>query len=259
MNLSSQPLHVETAGPADRPAVVLVHPLTANMRFWDAQAAALSQAFRVVRLDLPGHGSSAWTGGTLRLEDLAQRVIDAIDRLGLDQVHYCGLSIGGMVGMELALRHGQRFRSLTLSNCLPHLGQPQLWEERARSALAGRLREVVGLSLPRWLSAGYLQREPETAAKLLETAVGTDPDAYAAFCRLLGSVDLRDDVARIAVPTLVIGGSQDVATPAVACEALAAVIPRAQFVALDGAHFCNLECPAAYNEVLLRFFQGGGA
>lgn len=254
---STQPLHLDISGPVDGPAVVLVHPFTANTRFWDAQAAALSQVFRVVRPDLPGHGSSAWTGGEIGLEDLAQRIIDAIDRLGLDRVHYCGLSIGGMVGMELALRHGQRLRSLTLSNCLPHLGQPQLWGERAQSALTGKLREVVGLSLPRWLSAAYLQKEPEAAAKLLESAVCTNPDAYAAFCQLLGSIDLRDDIARITVPTLVIGGSQDIATPAVACETMAAAIPRARFVTLDGAHFCNLECPASYNEALLRFFQDG--
>ena len=254
----TEPLHAEISGPVDRPAVVLVHPLGASTRFWDAQVAALSRVFRVLRLDLPGHGDSGWAGGELGLDDLARRIIDAIDRQGLNQVHYCGLSIGGMAGMEIALRHGQRLHSLTLSNCLPHLGQPQLWEDRSRAALAGKLHELVGFSMPRWLSAGYLQKEPETAAKLLRIAVSTNPGAYAAFCRLLGSVDLRNDLAQITVPTMVIAGIQDAATPAAACEAMSAGIPHARFVALAGAHFCNLECPEAYSATLIRFFQDVG-
>lgn len=239
--------------------MVLVHPLAADLRFWDAQAAVLSEAFQVLRLDLPGHGRSAWTGGELSLDDLAHCVLGAIDRIGVDQVHYCGLSIGGMVGMELALRHPKRVSSLALSKFLAHLGQTQLWEERAQEALAGKLRDLVGLSVPRWVTPAYLRQQPEAAARLLATAACTDPHAYAAFCRLLGSIDLRGEVARIAVPTLVIAGSLDIATPAPACEALAAAMPHAQFVTLDSAHFSNLECPASYSETLLRFFQGSCA
>lgn len=248
------PLHLEVSGPAGEPIVMLVHPLAADLHFWDAQVIALSTRFRVATLDLPGHGRSPWSGGALDVEVLGRMVIDAMDSIGAEAVHYCGLSIGGMVGMWLATHHPSRLRSLVLSNCLPHLGNPQMWEGRAEAAKAGSMREIASASAARWVSPGFAQAHPSAMGRLLDSAAAMDATAYAAYCRLLGSIDIRNSLARIAVPTLVIGGTQDLATPAPACEAMAAAIPQAKFVTLHGAHFSNLECPDRYAEVLHDFF-----
>ncbi len=244
----------ELSGAEDGPVAVFSNSLGTNFRMWDPQTVALEGRFRVLRYDTRGHGGTAVTPGPYSVEQLGRDVLRLLDALDLDRVHFCGLSLGGMIGMWLGVNAPERLHSLVLANTAARIGTVDGWNARIE-----RIREV-GLAaaapsiLERWLSPEFRLRSPELCQVLECMLVATPAEGYVACCAALRDADLREAIAAIRLPVLVIGGAKDMATQPADTRAVAERIPGARYAELDTAHLSNLEATAKFNAELLRFW-----
>jgi len=240
-------------GAVSAPVVVLANSLGTNLRMWDGQIEALTEHFRVLRYDMRGHGASSLSEGAIDIERLAQDVLALLDGLSLERVHFCGLSLGGMVGLWLGARASQRLNRLVLCNTAPLIGPASLWNDRIdavqQHGMAGIALKVLG----RWLSPSFRERDFETAARFWEMLLETTRDGYVAACRAVRDMDLRDCVADVCVPTLIVAGELDQATPAAEARWLAGHIHAAQYVELPAAHLSNVEAEGRFNASVVQF------
>lgn len=238
-------------GDPDAPPLVLLHSLGSDSSMWRPQAEALADAFRVVRIDARGHGDAPSPTGPYTVEDLGRDVLDVADQLGLGSFHLCGVSMGGLTALWLAVHHGDRLRSLTAANTAARVGSADGWADRVaqvrRHGLAG-IRDDV---LARFFAPGFAHRWPAAFAEAQQAFTRADDDGYAACCAALATADLRDEVARIAVPTLLVAGELDVPTPPSDAAWLHARIPDSRLVVLaDASHLSNLDQPDAFTAAL---------
>jgi len=234
------------------PSLVLASSLGTTWELWDAQLPSLVEDFRVVRYDHPGHGRSPIPDASLTVESLADGVVELIDALDLERVSFCGLSLGGMVGMALALRAPERVDRLVLCCTAAHLGPVEGWYERAEVVRARGTSAIAGAVLGRWFTQRFRDESPVTIARFREMLEGTPAEGYAACCEAIARWDARSDVSAIRAPTLVISGEDDVATPPEDGAFLAGSIPDAELTVLpECAHLANVEQPALFTRALL--------
>jgi 3-oxoadipate enol-lactonase len=237
-------VHHVVDGPPDAPAVVLSHSLGASVDFWEPQVAALARRFRVVRYDLRGHGRSPVPPGPYQIADLGGDLVALLDRLGLARAHLCGLSLGGMLSLWVAAHHPARVDRLVVCCASALLGPPASWAERAALVRARGTAAVADAVAARWVTPGFRERHPERVATLRAMIAATPTEGYAACCGAIERMDLRPDLGAIRAPTLTIAGAQDPATPPEHLAAIAAAIPGARTVVIDGAaHAANVEQP----------------
>jgi 3-oxoadipate enol-lactonase / 4-carboxymuconolactone decarboxylase len=247
-------LHHVLEGPADAPVLAFGSSLGTTLAMWDDQAAALAVRFQVLRFDHRGHGGSPVPPGPYTVEEMAGDVVALLDRLGIERASYCGLSLGGMVGMRLALEHPDRVERLVLCSTSAHLAPPEMWTERAAAVREHGLEPQVAAAIDRWLTPDA----PRAAAARLEAMLRSiDAEGYAAGCEAIATHDLRGRLAAIRAPTLAIAAADDPATPPPHLEAIAGEIPGARLdVIADARHLLNVERPDAFNRALLGFFDG---
>jgi 3-oxoadipate enol-lactonase len=241
--VASVALHHQAAGP-DRAHVALMGgSLGATLELWDAQEGPLAERLRVVRFDHRGHGGSPVPPGPYSIAGLGGDVLALMDTLGAERASYCGLSMGGMVGMWLAAHAPERLERLVLICTAAHLPPPEAWAERAAAVLAAGTVEVVADGvLARWLTPEFAREHPEVVAWLRSMLVATPPEGYAGCCRAIERMDLRGDLPRIQAPTLVVAAAQDTSTPPEHGEAIAAAIPGARFELVSpSAHIAAVE------------------
>jgi 3-oxoadipate enol-lactonase len=242
--VSAVELHHVVTGRADGPVVVLSNSLGATHGMWDANVSALEEHFRVVRYDTRGHGRSPVPPGPYSIDDLADDVVALLDHLGVDRAHFVGLSLGGMTGMRLAARDPERVDRLVVLCTGAHLTPSSGWTDRAATVRAGGTEAVAEAVVARWFTPGYLEANPEVKASCEATVAGTPAEGYAGCCEVIAAMDLRDDLASIAAPTLAIAGADDPATPPPHLEAIAdAVTDGRLLVVPDAAHLANAQQP----------------
>jgi 3-oxoadipate enol-lactonase len=239
---------------AEGPVVVFSNSLGTNLRMWDPQAAALEGRFQVLRYDTRGHGQTAVTPGPYSVEQLGGDVLRLLDALGLERVHFCGLSLGGMIGMWLGVHAPERLDSLVLANTAALIGTEAAWNARIERIRETGLAAVAPSILERWLSPEFRSRSPELCQSLESMLVSTPTEGYVACCAALRDADLREAIAAIRLPVLVIGGAKDQATPPAETRSVAERIPGARYAELDTAHLSNLEATAEFNAQLFRFW-----
>jgi 3-oxoadipate enol-lactonase len=234
-------LHYEEAGSGH--VVLMGASLGTTVAMWDEQVAALAERFRVVRFDHRGHGGSPVVPGPYTIGAMGGDVVALLDSLGVERASFAGLSIGAMVGIWVAANAPERVERLALVCTAAHLPPPEGWEERAADVEeAGTVEVVLEGVMSRWLTPRYAAAHPEAVEKLSGMLAATSPEAYAACCRALGTMDLREDLGRIRAPTLVVAGAQDPSTPPEHGEAIAAAIPGARYELLDpSAHIAAIE------------------
>lgn len=207
-------VHHTLEGPDDAAVLVFSNSLGTTGVMWDAQAAALSDRFRVLRYDARGHGSTPATRGPYTVGDLAGDVIDLIDRLELERVSFCGLSIGGMTGMWLGVNAPERIDRLAICCTGMQLPPAEMWTERAAQVRAEGMGCVIDATMERWFTPGFRERSPEVVGRIREIFLTTNPEGYAGCCEALAQFDMRGQLDAIAAPTLVIAGEDDpVGTP----------------------------------------------
>ncbi|QIY99675.1 3-oxoadipate enol-lactonase [Streptomyces sp. S1D4-11] len=241
-------------GPETAPPLLLGPSLGTSYALWDEVAPDLSATHRVVRWDLPGHGGSApdLIGPGATVEDLAALVLDLADSLGVDRFAYAGVSLGGAVGLHLAVHHPERVSSLAVICSSAHFNGSKPWEERAELVRREGLAALAENANSRWFTPGF------TVPRLIEDQRNADPEAYAACCDALADFDLRDRLPEISAPTLLIAGRQDPATPPAHLREIADAVASATLVELPGAsHLAPAQCPTAVLTALRAHFDGG--
>lgn len=236
----------ETVGPADGPAVVLLHSIGTDREVWRPVAGQLAAAgLRTVLVDLRGHGATAAPPGPYGLADLGGDVLALLDALGLRAASVAGVSLGGMVAAWLGAHAPERTERLALCCTAAWLGGPAMWGPRADQARAEGTASLADASLGRWLTSTFAEAHPDVVAALRGTTARTDPEGYAGCAAAIGAMDLRPDLATIAAPTLVVAGADDPATTVDEhLRPLADAIPGARLLTVDGAsHLAPLERP----------------
>ncbi|MFC4376271.1 alpha/beta fold hydrolase [Nocardia halotolerans] len=223
--------------------VALLNSLGTTLSMWDEVTALLRESFDVVRFDQRGHGDAVLAAGPASIDDLVDDFISVLDRLGLERVHVAGVSIGGMVAIRAASRRPDRVSSLAVL-CSAAVYEPQGWIERAAAAREHGLEPMVPLIMDRWFSREFRYRRPEVVRDYAKMLGALDPAGYAAGCDVLATADLRDDLPKVTVATLVVGGAEDPATPPREQRRIARSIPHSRFEILPGvAHLAPVAAP----------------
>jgi 3-oxoadipate enol-lactonase len=235
-------LHHLESGPPDGPALVLSGSLGSTLEMWRPQVQALSDRFRLIRIDHRGHGGSPVPPGPYRMADLAGDVIALLDGLGLERVAWCGLSLGGMVGMYLASEHPERISRLTLCCTSAYFPDKTPWRERIAAVADGGTGPVAQGVVARWFTPDWAAAHPDVVAEAVAMVSGTPDDGYLACCQAVEAWDHRDRLGAITAPTLVIGGTQDPSTPVEPhARTIAEGIPGARLEVFEAAHLATIE------------------
>lgn len=239
-------------GSGDARLIVLGPSLGTTSTIWDSVASALSETYRVLRFDLPGHGFSPAATKGFTMSEVATAVLALVDAVGGGSFYYAGDSMGGAIGLTIAAEHPERIPGLAVFCATATFNGPEGWIARAAQIRASGTASVVAASASRWFAPDFLAREPGTGAATLDHLLGIDDESYALCCEALSAFDFTNAASSLTVPVLCVGGEFDIATPAPDVEALAALIPSARYLTLEGAgHLPVLERPAA-SEALIR-------
>ena len=245
-------LNVSVEGRDGGPTLMLSNSLGTTMQMWEPQMAALTKLFRVVRYDRRGHGKSG-PAGTTSMERYGKDVLAILDDLNIDRVHWCGLSMGGMVGQWLGANAPERFDRIILSNTSSYYPDPTNWHNRIKSVQEGGLAAVADAVIAGWLTADFREREPAVTAHLKAMLLASPVEGYLAACEALSTLDQRALLPKIKSPTLVIAGRHDMATPVAAGEYIRSQIPGASLTILDAAHISNVEQSHAFTDAVVGF------
>jgi 3-oxoadipate enol-lactonase len=246
-------LAVRIEGPDAAPVLLLSNSLSSDMTMWDDQVPRWAQRFRIVRYDQRGHGRSTAPPGPYTMERLALDAVAVLDGLGVSRAHFCGLSMGGMVGMWLLTNARERIDRAVLANTAAHMGPPALWNDRIALARAGGIEATVEPTVKRWFPAEFHARAPGTIERMRNMIRRTSLEGYIGCCEAIRDMDQRQSIRTIGNPTLVIIGANDPATTPAAGRAIHDAIPGCAMTMLEAAHISNVEQPAAFADAVQEF------
>jgi 3-oxoadipate enol-lactonase len=250
-------LHAEVTGRPDGPALLLGGPIGSTLSIWDSALPALAGRFRVIRYDHRGHGRSPVPPGPYSIDDLGTDVLALLDRLGVERAHYCGASMGGMVGLWLAAHAPDRIDRLVGCNTSARLGPPQMWADRAAAVTADGTGAIVDAALARWYTPDFAAARPDVLEHTRTMIESIPPAGYAGCCAVIEHMDLVPVLGRITAPTLVIAGTDDPSTPPEHGEQIAAGVPGARLVVLPGvAHMAIVQQPDAVTGLVADHLAG---
>lgn len=246
--------HYALEGPEGAPVLLLANSLGTSFLVWDPVMEVLTRQFRVLRYDKRGHGLSDATPlpdetAGYSIAALAQDALALLDGLGIDKVHLCGLSIGGMIAQHLAATSPERVDRLVLCDTAPVIGPASVWNDRIAGIRRDGLAAIAPGVMARWFTEGFRARAPHLVRGYVNMVARTSLEGYLGCAMAVRDADLTDGDRTITAPTLVVVGEQDPATPFASAQALAALIPGARLATIpDCAHIPCVEQP----ETLLR-------
>jgi 3-oxoadipate enol-lactonase len=251
--MRSVEVYHELTGSPDSPTLVLAGPLGSTLDIWQPHVKALAEQFQILRYDHRGHGRSPVPHSTYAIEDMALDVLALLDRLNIERAAFCGLSLGGMVGIWLAARAPKRLSSLVLCSTTAHYDDHGPFIERAALVRWLGTGEIAADVVTGWFTPGWAAAHPEVVEQCIQMITKTSDDGYVGCCSAIASWDGRRLLGRIAAPTLVIGGSRDRGTPVTPhAKTLAAGIYRAKLEILDGAHLAVIEQADRANRLIAK-------
>ncbi|AOR31219.1 4-carboxymuconolactone decarboxylase [Streptomyces fodineus] len=241
-------------GPEDAPVLILGPSLGTTWHMWDRQVPELTKQWRVFRFDLPGHGGApARPAGSVA--ELTTRLLATLDSLGVQRFGYAGCALGGAIGIELALRHPERLASLAVVAASPRFGTADEFRQRGVIVRTNGLDPIARTSPDRWFTGGFAAAQPAITEWAVQMVRTTDPGCYIAACEALAAFDVRSELGRVGVPTLVLVGSDDQVTGPAEARTLVAGIPDARLAVVPGAsHLVPVEQPAAVTDLLVHHF-----
>lgn len=249
-------IHYLLEGGANAPVLAFSNSLGTNYSMWDLQAAVFRTKFRILRYDTRGHGESSTTPGPYSIDSLGKDALALLDALHLEQIHFCGLSMGGMIGMWLALNASHRLKKLMLCNTGAKIGTIEGWNARIETVRKNGMKAIGPAVIERWFTPTFREKNSAPIANIQRVLEETNPEGYAACCAAVRDFDCRRDLGKIRVPTLVISGTSDPAAPPADGRFLAGQIPGAQYAELHAAHLSNIEDRDRFNDEVGNFLAG---
>jgi 3-oxoadipate enol-lactonase len=242
-------------GPSSAQAIIFSHTLAADLSMWDEQAAYFAHHYRVIRYDCRGHGQSGTTPPPFSLSMLVEDVRSLLDALGVEQVHFVGLSLGGMVGQIFAARYPQRLLSLVLCDTSARM-DIDVWEDRIALARQSGIGELAEPTIERWFTKSFRDKNPAHVDRAREMILSTSVEGYIGASTAIRDMDNTTVLSRIATPTLVIVGRNDPSTPPSDAEVIRDKIAGSSLVIIeDAAHLSNIEQAEEFNKALEGFLQ----
>jgi len=238
--------------------LVFSNSLGADSSMWAGQLEVFGASHRVVCYDSRGHGGSSASPPPYTIGTLARDVLAIAHELKVDRFRFCGISMGGLTGMWLALHAASRVERLVLCNTAAKIGSPELWDTRIDKVKAGGVAAISQAVLERWFTPAFAASAPATMARMRTMMEAVSRDGYVGSCCAVRDADCRGSVRNITVPTLVIAGTHDAAATPADGRYLVAEIAGSQYVELPGAHISNVECEAGFNAALSAFLNPGG-
>src|SRR5260370_38477771 len=248
-------IHYALEGQGGSPVLVFSNSLGANYSMWNPQIPEPRKKFRVLRYETRGHGQSSSTPGPYSIELLAKDVLALLDAMDLERVHFCGLSMGGMIGMWLAVNAPERLNKLVLCNTAARIGTSESWNASIEGVRKSGMKSVASAVVERWFTPAFRKKAPATIANTLKMLENANPEGYAACCAAVRDFDYQEQLSRIRVSTLVISGAHDPATPPADGRFLAQQIPGARYVELNAAHLSNIADQDRFNNELAAFLN----
>ena len=242
-------------GNADLPVLMLSNSIGTDLHMWDTQMPALTREYRVLRYDMRGHGQSGVPVGAYSLDRLGHDALELLDALNLSTVHFCGLSLGGMVGQWLGIHAPERIERLVLCHTAPFIGPRDQWDARIRALLASTRDEIAAQFIANWFPASMRDAAHPSIEPFRATLRATNPRGIAGCLAAVRDMDLRRVLGTIPCATLVIAGAFDTVTLPEHGEQIAAAIPHAQLRMLPAVHMSNVELSAAFDDVVLGFLR----
>jgi len=256
VQLADGELYYTVDGPQDAPVLVLSNSLGTDLHMWDAQMPAFTEHFRVLRYDTRGHGRSLVTEGSYSIEQNGRDVLALLDALDITKVHFCGLSMGGLIGQWLAINAPERIQRLVLCNTAAKIGSPEVWNPRIETVLRDGQAAMLALrdaSIARWFTAEFAQAQPAKVEPVVGMLAATSPQGYAANCAAVRDADFREQVAGIVAPTLIVCGTADGVTTPEHGRFMQERIHAAELVELHAAHLSNVEASEFFTRRVLDF------
>lgn len=251
-------LAVQIEGRDDAPAVVLLHAIATSSKLWAPQVAPLAADFRVIRVDLPGHGASPLLPGCADYESYADAVVSALADRGIDKFVLVGLSFGAMVAMQIAVRNPDTVAGLVLACCAAYTPPPvaAMWRDRVDGVKQGGLAGQAPGTLGRWFTPSFAEASPQTVEWVRGMIVETPDEGFVAAATMISTLDHRELLPRITARTVVVAGEHDQAAQPAGLAAIADAIPNASLITLNAAHLANVEAPVAFVEAIAAFAKG---
>ena len=247
------PINVSIEGKAGAPVLMFSNSLGTDLHMWDEQAKAFAKDYQVVRYDQRGHGKSGAPAGPYSIERLGRDVLSILNALDMPRVTYCGLSMGGMTGMWLARTAPDRFERMIFSNTAPKSQTPDSWNTRVGMVRAKGLDAIADAVMGIWFTQEFREKDPKTIARMRAMMTSHDPIGYVGCCAAIRDMDQRWAIGDIKLPSLIIAGRGDKATPLADSEFMADRIAGAELVVLEAGHISNIEQGAAFTAALEKF------
>lgn len=248
----------EIHGREGAPWLVLSHSLACSARMWEPQIAALRDQYRILAYDTRGHGGSAAPPGPYTLEMLADDLHGLLRSLGVSNPHFCGLSMGGMIGQTFALRYPGVFRTLSLADTTSRYPPEALvaWEDRIRLAETQGMGPLAQPTLERWFTASFHRDNAAAVERIRKLILATPVTGYVGCSRAIPKIDLSARLKEIRCPVLVLVGEHDPGTPVAMARDIHASAPGSQLVILpQAAHLANIEAAERFNRALGDFLR----
>ena len=249
-------IYYEWAGAEDKPVLVFSNSLGTNLHMWASQVDEFKKHFRLLRYDKRGHGQSSVPPGPYSVEQLGWDVVRLLDYLRLDQVYFCGLSIGGMTGMFLAANAPKRFHKIVLCNTAAKIGTAETWNARIQAVQSGGMKAVASAVIERWLTPTFRTSHAAETQAILRMLETSNPQGYIGCCAAVRDMDQRQSLGAIRVPCLVLAGTHDTSTTPADARFLTQNIPGAQYAEVPAAHLSNIEARDDFNRHVLQFLLG---
>lgn len=261
--MSEVALAASVEGPDDAPAVILANPIGTTRAIWDAQAGVLRENFRLLRFELRGHGvpgaRSGAPPGPYSLAELGTDVLGLMREHGITTAAYCGISLGGMIGLWLAANAPERIASLVVCcTAITPMPSRQAWLDRIALVRSGGMAAISEMIPPRWFTEDFIARQPGAVAFVMDMLLGTDPAGYAGCGEAIAGMDLRPALGSVKTPTLVIAGAEDPAAPPWQGAMTARGIPGSQLRVVRGSsHLAPYQTPGPVTAAILGHLGTG--
>jgi 3-oxoadipate enol-lactonase len=253
--LADAQIYYEWAGPEGAPVLLFSNGLGTTIKMWEPQVDAFAREFRILRYDSRGHGQSSIPAGPYTIAQMGGDAIQLLDTFKVERAYFCGLSMGGMVGMHLGTREAARFYKIVLCDTAAQIGTMESWDARIQMVQKEGMKAVARIVIERWFTEKYRASHPNEVATAQRMLEESDPAGYASGCAAVRDADFREELRSFSGATLVLTGSFDgVSTPADG-KYLARNIPGARFVEIPGAHLSNIEARDDFSREVLEFFR----